>query len=87
MVHDVLKHEILKSYFTSDVINAPYQRLKNLGWISSYTKDLNSYVGFTVEGSLNTIVTFAEPLASGIYNVEFSVDGQIMTERMIVAKQ
>ena len=42
---------------------------------------------FTVEGSLNTIVTFAEPLASGIYNVEFSVDGQIMTERMIVAKQ
>jgi hypothetical protein len=42
---------------------------------------------FTVEGSLNTIVTFAEPLASGIYNVEFSVDGQVMTERMIVAKQ
>jgi len=42
---------------------------------------------YTVEGSLNTIVTFAEPLASGIYNVEFTVDGQIMTERMIVAKQ
>jgi hypothetical protein len=42
---------------------------------------------FTVDGSLNTIVTFAEPLASGIYNVEFTVDGQIMTERMIVAKQ
>jgi hypothetical protein len=42
---------------------------------------------FAVEGSLNTIVTFAEPLASGIYNVEFTVDGEIMTERMIVAKQ
>jgi len=42
---------------------------------------------YTVDGSLNTIVTFAEPLASGIYNVEFTVDGQIMTERMIVAKQ
>ena len=42
---------------------------------------------FTVEGSLNTIVTFAEPLASGMYNVEFTVDGEIMTERMIVAKQ
>ncbi len=42
---------------------------------------------FAVEGSLNTIVTFAEPLASGIYNVEFTVDGQIMAERMIVAKQ
>jgi hypothetical protein len=42
---------------------------------------------FSVEGSLNTIVTFSEPLASGIYNVEFTVDGEIMTERMIVAKQ
>jgi len=42
---------------------------------------------FTVDGSLNTIVTFAEPLASGMYNVEFTVDGEIMTERMIVAKQ
>jgi tetratricopeptide (TPR) repeat protein len=52
LLDDVLNHEILKPYFTSDVINAPYQRLKSLGWISSYTKDLNSYVGFTVEGSL-----------------------------------
>ena len=52
LLDDLLNHEILKPYFTSDVINAPYQRLKNLGWISSYTKDLNSYVGFTVEGSL-----------------------------------
>jgi hypothetical protein len=42
---------------------------------------------FAVEGSLNTIVTFSEPLAAGIYNVEFTVDGEIMTERMIVAKQ
>ena len=52
LLDDLLNHEILNSYFTSDVINAPYARLKNLGWISSYTKDLNSYIGFTVEGSL-----------------------------------
>ena len=52
LLDDLLNNEILKPYFTSYVINAPYQRLKNLGWISSYTKDLNSYVGFTVEGSL-----------------------------------
>ncbi len=52
LLDDVLNHEILKPYFTSDVNKAPYQRLKNFGWISSYTKDLNSYVGFTVEGSL-----------------------------------
>ena len=52
LLDDALNNELLKPYFTSDVINAPYQRLKNLGWISSYTKDLNSYIGFTVEGSL-----------------------------------
>lgn len=52
LLDDLLNNKILKLYFTSDVINAPYQRLKNLGWISSYTKDLNSYVGYTVEGSL-----------------------------------
>ena len=52
LLDDVLNNETLKPYFISDVINAPYQRLKNLGWISSYTKDLNSYIGFTVEGSL-----------------------------------
>jgi tetratricopeptide (TPR) repeat protein len=52
LLDDLLNDKTLKPYFTSDVINAPYVRLKNLGWISSYTKDLNSYVGFTVEGSL-----------------------------------
>ena len=30
---DLLKHETLKPYFTSDIINAPYNRLKNNGWI------------------------------------------------------
>jgi hypothetical protein len=52
LLDDLLKHETLKSYFTSDVINAPYHRLKNLGWISRYVKDLNSYVSLTVEGAL-----------------------------------
>jgi len=41
---------------------------------------------FTVDGSLNTIVTFAQPLADGVYNVTFTVDGQVMTEQMIVTK-
>src|SRR6185436_17271423 len=39
---------------------------------------------FTVDGSLNTIVTFAKPLAGGLYTVEFTADGQVMTERMLV---
>lgn len=52
LLDDLMNNEILKTYFTSDVINAPYARLKNMGWISSYTKELNSYVSFTVEGAL-----------------------------------
>ena len=41
---------------------------------------------FTVDGSLNTNVTFAKPLANGLYMVEFTVDGETFTERMIVEK-
>ena len=52
LLDDVLKKETLKPYFTSDIINAPYNRLKSKGWLSRYVKDLSGYVGFTVEGSL-----------------------------------
>jgi hypothetical protein len=52
VIDELLKHETLKSYFNSDIINAPYNRLKNNGWISRYVKDLAGYVGFTVEGAL-----------------------------------
>ena len=52
LLDDLLNNPELKQYFTTDVINAPYPRLKNNGWISRYVKDLNSYVAFTVEGSL-----------------------------------
>lgn len=41
---------------------------------------------FTVDGSLNTNVTFTKPLANGLYMVEFTVDGETFTERMIVEK-
>ncbi len=41
---------------------------------------------YTVEGSLNTIVTFTQPLASGIYNVEFQYNGNSTTKRMVVEK-
>jgi tetratricopeptide (TPR) repeat protein len=52
LLDDLLKDEKLKPYFTTDLINAPYPRLKNNGWISRYTKDLNAVVSFAVEGSL-----------------------------------
>ena len=52
LLDDVLKDEILKSYFTTDKLNSPYPRLRNLGWISRYVKDLNACIGFTVEGAL-----------------------------------
>jgi hypothetical protein len=44
LLDDVLRKENLKPYFTDDRINAPYQRLKNNGWISRYVKDLNACV-------------------------------------------
>ena len=52
LLDDLLQHETLKPYFISDIINSPYNRLKNNGWISRYVKDLSGYIGFTVEGSL-----------------------------------
>ena len=48
----MLFRSMLKPYFLSDTLNAPYLRMKNLGWISRYTKELNACVGFTVEGAL-----------------------------------
>jgi tetratricopeptide (TPR) repeat protein len=52
LLDDLLNNTSLKPFLTSDLINAPYPRLKNLGWISRYVKDLNAYLSFTVEGSL-----------------------------------
>jgi tetratricopeptide (TPR) repeat protein len=52
LLDDVLNDDRLKGYFTTDQLNAPYPRLRNLGWISRYVKDLNTCVGLTVEGAL-----------------------------------
>jgi tetratricopeptide (TPR) repeat protein len=52
LLDDLPNNPKLKPFLTSDLINAPYPRLKNLGWISRYTKDFNACLSFTVEGSL-----------------------------------
>ena len=52
LLDDLLKDNTLLPYFTSDQLNSPYPRLRNLGWISRYVKDLNACIGFTVEGAL-----------------------------------
>lgn len=52
LLDDLLNNESLKNYLVSDNLNSPYQRLKNLGWVSRYVKDLNVCMGFTVEGLL-----------------------------------
>lgn len=41
---------------------------------------------FTVDGSLNTLLSFSTTLSNGIYLVETTVDGKVYTERMVVAK-
>lgn len=52
LLDDLLHDDSVKEYLLSDALNSPYQRLKSLGWLSRYTKDLNLVVGFTVEGFL-----------------------------------
>lgn len=52
LLDDLLNNPKLNSFLTSDLINAPYPRLKNLGWISRYVKGFNACIAFTVEGSL-----------------------------------
>ena len=52
LLDNALKNEKLKSYLTSDLVNSPYARMKNMGWVSRYVKDMNGCLGFTVEGAL-----------------------------------
>ena len=52
LLDDLFQVAELKEHLVADAINAPYQRLKNLGWISRFTKDLDIVIGFTVEGLL-----------------------------------
>ncbi len=52
MLDDLLNNENLKPYLTSDLVNSPYARMKNMGWVSRYVKDMNGCLGFTVEGAL-----------------------------------
>ena len=52
LLDDLFQEAELKEHLVADALNAPYQRLKNLGWISRFTKDLDIVLGFTVEGLL-----------------------------------
>ena len=52
LLDDVLNDASLSPFFKTDQLNAPYPRLRNLGWVSRYVKDQNACVGFTVEGAL-----------------------------------
>jgi hypothetical protein len=41
---------------------------------------------YTVDGSLNTVVSFGQPLANGLYTVEFIMDNEKLTEKMMIQK-
>ena len=78
LLDDLLKDETLKSYFTTDLINAPYSRLKLKGWLSRYIKDLNVFVSFTVEGAL--FYLFGERLQSNFSPLSTSYIVNIIDE-------
>jgi GEVED domain/Secretion system C-terminal sorting domain len=52
--------------------------------------DMNGRIVYTnrysVDGSLSTIVTFAQPLANGVYNVQFIIGNEILNEKLMVQK-
>jgi hypothetical protein len=52
LLDDLLNNEKLKPYLTSDLVNSPYARMKNMGWVSRYVKEMNGCLCFTVEGAL-----------------------------------
>ncbi len=52
LLDDLLNNENIKPYLTSDLVNSPYARMKNMGWVSRYVKEMNGCLGFTVEGAL-----------------------------------
>jgi hypothetical protein len=41
---------------------------------------------YTVDGSLNTMVSFSKPLAQGVYLIEFTTGNEVKTQRMMVTK-
>jgi hypothetical protein len=41
---------------------------------------------YSVDGSLNTMVSFSKPLAQGVYMVEFTAGNEVITQRMMVTK-
>ena len=56
LLEDLLNHSEIKNYLLSDTLNSPYPKLKNLGWIGRFSKDLNLIITFTVEGLLIYII-------------------------------
>ncbi len=41
---------------------------------------------YTAAGSLNTVVSFGQPLAAGLYMVEFKAGNEVIIQRMMVSK-
>jgi tetratricopeptide (TPR) repeat protein len=73
LLDDLFQEAELKEHLIADAINAPYQRLKNLGWISRFTKDLDIVLGFTVEGLLLYLI--GKQLSSiEVVSVDFITD-------------
>jgi hypothetical protein len=54
--------------------------------IVDLTGKLVSSHQFTVDGSLNTIVSFEETLANGVYFVKFNIGSEVRTERFVVQR-
>jgi tetratricopeptide (TPR) repeat protein len=77
----VQKSESMKAFFADDKSKIPYQRLLKNGWISRYSKDLDAYIAFTVEGLLLYI------LGLKLYNQSPEIDLAAVEDLMKSAKK
>ena len=79
LLDELLKHDVLKSYFSSDITGDPYPRLKEKGFISAYVKELNTIIAFTVEASLLYLIGINLKVQQPVVNLAF-VEASLATK-------
>lgn len=74
LLDDLLRNSNINKYLLSNVLNSPYNRLKNLGWLGRFTRNLNIYIVFTVEGLLFQLIAKHLKSLENSYSVKFYND-------------
>ena len=88
-VHVEMNSGIYPNPSKGDMVNINLTNVKSENVYVNITDAMGRIVHasrYSVDGSLNTMLVFEQPLSAGVYMVEFVVDGYITVEKMIVQK-